>query len=313
MPFFSIIIPLYNKDMHIYDTLNSVLNQTFTDYEIIIVNDGSTDNSLTEVKKIIDNRLVIYDQENKGVSQARNFAMQNATGDYFAFLDADDIWKPNHLQNLNKLIIEFPNCGMYCANYIFDYGDNYTVNPKFPTLPIATNWSGIVHDFFNASITFRIALTSAVAVPQEVTHTIGLFSPKITSGQDTDFWTRIALEKDVCFTKQQSVLYNTCASNRITNKSILNKNLTTFEQFLDAEKSNLSLKKFNDMYRSEYAIHYKIVGDLDSFNFYKKGINFKSISIKNKILLHLPRPFLIALWHWKQWGKAFKKGLAYNF
>lgn len=313
MPKFSVIIPLYNKEAHVLNTLKSVLRQSVTDYEIIVVNDGSTDNSLAKVNTVIDHRLVIYNRKNEGVSQARNFAMQNATGDYFVFLDADDIWKKNHLENLNQLITQHPNCGMYCANYCFDYGDGHIVNPKFHTLPETPNWSGIISDFFEASMTNRIALTSAVAIPNEVIRTIGFFSPEITSGQDTDFWTRIALEKDVCFTKKQSVLYNACATNRITNKSILNKHLTTFEQFLNAEKSNISLKKFNDMYRSEYAIHYKIAGDLDSFNFYKKGINFKSISIKNKVLLQLPKPFLIALWQCKQWGKAFKKGLAYNF
>ncbi|QYS90674.1 glycosyltransferase family 2 protein [Flavobacterium covae] len=90
---FSVIIPLYNKENYIYNTLISVINQTYTYFEIIIVNDGSTDKSLEIVKNINDSRIKIFEQNNKGVSSARNLGIKNATGSLIAFLDADDLWK----------------------------------------------------------------------------------------------------------------------------------------------------------------------------------------------------------------------------
>lgn len=85
MPYFSVIIPLYNKESFIEKTLECVLNQTFKDFEIIIVNDGSTDNGLEKIKKFTDNRIKIFQQENQGVSVARNKGMEMAEGEYFCF------------------------------------------------------------------------------------------------------------------------------------------------------------------------------------------------------------------------------------
>lgn len=88
----SVVIPLYNKDKQIAKTLYSVLKQTYPNFEVIVVNDGSTDNSLSEVSKISDSRIRLICQENKGVSAARNRGIQEAKSDYIAFLDADDEW-----------------------------------------------------------------------------------------------------------------------------------------------------------------------------------------------------------------------------
>lgn len=108
MPKFSVIIPLYNKAAYIRNTLNTVLVQEFMDFEIIIVNDGSTDNSDQIVKSISDARIHYFYQENQGASQARNKAIELATGEYLALLDADDIWDSHHLKTINQLIMEHP-------------------------------------------------------------------------------------------------------------------------------------------------------------------------------------------------------------
>ena len=111
MPFLSVIIPLYNKESYIKNTLRSVLEQNFTDFEIIIVNDGSTDNSLEIVSSFKDERIQVIHQPNSGASSSRNKAIQSAKTQYIAFLDADDFWFPNHLEELVQLIQDFPNCG----------------------------------------------------------------------------------------------------------------------------------------------------------------------------------------------------------
>lgn len=101
---FSVIIPLYNKESQIKKTLESVLNQTFKDFEIVIVNDGSIDKSIEVVESFDDNRIRIINQNNSGVSQARNRGIIEANRKWIAFLDADDLWKPNKLEKYSKII-----------------------------------------------------------------------------------------------------------------------------------------------------------------------------------------------------------------
>jgi glycosyltransferase involved in cell wall biosynthesis len=116
---FSVVIPLYNK-AHIIDrTVASVLTQTLRDFELIIVNDGSTDDSLEIIGKYVnDSRIRIVNQENKGVSAARNKGVFEATFNYVAFLDGDDEWLPNYLAKIKEAIELFPNAGMYgCTSW----------------------------------------------------------------------------------------------------------------------------------------------------------------------------------------------------
>ena len=98
MPFFSIIIPLYNKENFIVKTINSALRQTFSNFEIIIINDGSTDESLNRLKIFNDRRIRIFDIPNSGVSVARNYGIKKSKSKMIALLDSDDIWEKNHLE-----------------------------------------------------------------------------------------------------------------------------------------------------------------------------------------------------------------------
>ena len=117
MTFFSVIIPLYNKEYYIENTIKSVLNQSFNDFEVVIVDDGSTDDSLKLASQFQDSRITIIKQKNQGASVARNKAIETAKGQYIAPLDADDIWHKNHLLELKSLINSFPNAGLFCNNY----------------------------------------------------------------------------------------------------------------------------------------------------------------------------------------------------
>ncbi len=109
----SVIIPVYNGEKFIQDAIESVLAQTYKDYEIIVVNDGSTDNTEEVLKPYIDKRLIRYFyQENKGVSAARNKGIREARGEYIAFLDADDVWVDVHLQNSVDALFSHPEAGL---------------------------------------------------------------------------------------------------------------------------------------------------------------------------------------------------------
>ena len=86
----SIILPIYNAEKYLHETIQSVLNQTYTNFELIAVNDGSTDGSMDVLQRIADDRLRIIDKKNTGVSDTRNMAIKAARGEYICFLDADD-------------------------------------------------------------------------------------------------------------------------------------------------------------------------------------------------------------------------------
>src|SRR5690606_8126065 len=98
MPRFSVIIPLYNKENFVAATIDSVLAQSFSDFELIVVDDGSSDNSGQIVQSYTDKRITYIRTENRGVSSARNLGIEKASADYITFLDADDLWKPDFLQ-----------------------------------------------------------------------------------------------------------------------------------------------------------------------------------------------------------------------
>lgn len=126
---FSVVIPLYNKAEYIGNCINAILKQTYSNFEIVIVNDGSTDSSANIVESISDKRIRLINQLNAGVSAARNRGVEEAAYDIVAFCDADDIWEPNHLEILAELAIRYPECGVYATSY-------YTrKNNHAPTLP----------------------------------------------------------------------------------------------------------------------------------------------------------------------------------
>lgn len=112
----SVVIPLYNKAHTIADTLHSVMSQTHTDFEVIIVNDGSTDNGVEVIKQNFnDPRIRIINQENQGVSVARDRGVEEAQSNYIAFLDADDKWHSEYLRIMNTAISRYPNAALYSS------------------------------------------------------------------------------------------------------------------------------------------------------------------------------------------------------
>ena len=123
----SVVIPLYNKAHTIERTLGSVLNQTFTDIEVVIVNDGSTDNGVEVIKNFTsDPRIRIINQENQGVSVARNRGVAESKYEYIAFLDGDDEWLPAYLFKMVEAIKMYPDAGMFCcAGYVRNSGGTY--------------------------------------------------------------------------------------------------------------------------------------------------------------------------------------------
>lgn len=284
--FFSIIIPLYNKEKSVKNTLKSALAQTLQNFEIIVVNDGSTDNSLAEVANMKDERIRLFTFENQGVSSARNYGVNKAASGLVVFLDADDVWKPNHLESLKGLYNSFPDCGMWATAYenVFD---GKTITSNYHNIPKTSNWSGIVHDFFESSSINCIASSSSVMISKKVFNELGGFNPIYDSGEDIDLWIRIALNHPVAFTSIISVVINMTADNQATKTSIHSRNHLDFDSFHTEETANPSLKKYLDLNRFSIAIQYKLEGNQLIANEMIQKIDLKNLNRKQQLLLKM--------------------------
>jgi glycosyltransferase involved in cell wall biosynthesis len=204
----SIVIPLYNKEHQIANTLQSVFGQTFTDFEIIIVDDGSTDNSSSVVSSINDTRIRLIHQNNAGVSVARNRGIAEAHGEFVAFLDADDEWKPDYLATQVKLVEEYPQCDIFATNYEFCNDSGKVTSTIIRRLPF-NGTSGILSNYFEVASNSHPPLwTSAVMVRKSAIESIGGFPIGIKSGEDLLTWARLFVNCEFAFCTDVLAIYN---------------------------------------------------------------------------------------------------------
>ena len=210
---FSAIIPLYNKEAEVGRAVRSALAQTYAPAEIIVVDDGSTDGGAAMVEAIGSPLVKLIRQPNAGVSAARNRGMAEATGDLYAFLDADDEWEPRFLEKTAELIARFPECGLYCTGFDIVRGSrNADGGKSHPAAQPAEE--GIVGDYFGSAISLYIASGSSSVIPARVIKELGGFPEGMKLGEDQYMWTKIALSHPVCFTPEKLVKVHTTASNR---------------------------------------------------------------------------------------------------
>ena len=192
---FSIIIPLYNKANYILKTVNSVFNQTFPEFELIVVNDGSTDESLDKIKHFKDNRFKIISQENAGVSVARNNGVKQAKYSYVAFLDADDWWDDHFLEEMKMLIGKYPEAGIYGCNYYYVKNGKCRLADKGLEKGFT---AGYINYFKVYAKTFCVPFNcSFVIVDKTVFNAGGGFNPRLRFGEDFDLWASIALKSKI--------------------------------------------------------------------------------------------------------------------
>ena len=294
MPKFSVIIPLYNKEKDIKKTLLSVLNQSFDDFEIIIINDGSTDNSEEIVKSVIDKRICLFTKKNEGVSIARNYGVEKATSNYVVFLDADDYWYANHLDNLNTLTIKFPNNMWFATAYEKKRNNNLTTPMVSPIMDKGKNWIGEVSSYFENCFLDCMAWTSAVCMKIEFFKTLNGFDISIThgAGEDTDLWLRAALKSPLVFSNTVTARHNLDGSNRISNTPTLKRVFMDLDKYEKLAIDNQNLKKYLDLNRYSFALQFKMSNDLESFRKYYQKIDLKNLNNKQQFLLKQNRFFL---------------------
>lgn len=302
MALISVIVPLYNKAFIIKKTLQSVLDQIYTDFEVLIVNDGSTDTSYEIVKKFDDSRIKILNQENKGAATARNTGVKNAKGKLIAFLDADDTWLPNHLETLVNLYYDFPNCGIYCNRYSILDSSNVEKKPHF--ININENYRGVIPNYFKSNKPFRIAITLNTLIPKTIIEEENFFSENVSNGQDLELWTKIALKHNIAINNVTTCIYNYYISNSLSKTKISEMKLLDFSQFEKNEKVNPDLKSFLDLYRLEYGLHFKIIGEKEKAAFYLNNVDSTNKTYKIKLLLVTPSFILRSLLKIKHWLRS---------
>lgn len=204
----SVIIPLYNKEQQIGRTLRTVLNQTYNDIEVIVVNDGSTDNSLSEVIKYDDPRIRLINQSNAGVSAARNRGIYEAKGDLIAFIDADDEWDKEYLTTHIDLIERYPDASVYATNYRFCNSKGKEFSTLIRNLPFNSE-DGLLTNYFRVASSSHPPLwTSAVIIRKNAFDFIGGFPVGIKSGEDLLTWARLAALYKIAYCRKPLAVFN---------------------------------------------------------------------------------------------------------
>ncbi len=288
----SVVIPLYNKEQSIIITLQSVLNQTCKDFELIIVNDGSTDNSAKVVKDYIDNvqttiNICLINKDNGGVSSARNCGIKQATGEYIAFLDGDDLWADTYIEELSKLINDFPGFSIYGIRCVEINDDDIPVIPQTDFFRGCVNWS----------YQYMCYSGSSTCVRREDAFIVGLFDERLTYGEDKDLWFRLQLlGGGACYHKPLA-FYRQNSENRAMKRVIpLNKHLAFYiDKYANDRKNNRAFRAFFDaeIIYVLYPYLFDAVWKKDA-KYLSKKIDYKNL--KKSFWFRMHFPYLYALY-----------------
>lgn len=197
-PLFSIVIPLFNKESTIRMTVDSCLTQTFSDFEVVIVDDGSTDRSLSIVENINDCRIRIIEQSNAGVSSARNRGVKHSRGKWVVFLDADDILLPIALEEFRELQSNYPSVDVLCCNH---YIETHNVQKLYST----KYKNGKVKYNFWAWLTKRLMPRAGALALKKAVAAETPFNEKLRRYEDVDVWFKL-LRKETFATSKKPVM-----------------------------------------------------------------------------------------------------------
>jgi glycosyltransferase involved in cell wall biosynthesis len=217
---FSVVIPLYNKREHILRTLDSVLRQSNNDFEIIVVDDGSTDGGPNLVEREYEHTVNLVRQPNGGVSAARNRGVEVARGEIIAFLDADDTWEPHFLSEIASMAHAFPDAGAFGTNYQFVVGEDSYIDPKI-RFPKKTVKPRVLDDYFDIGARGDLPfMMSSFCIKRDVFLFLGKFQQGVAMGEDQDLFCRVALNSSIAYSPSVLSFYHLDASNRACNQLV---------------------------------------------------------------------------------------------
>jgi glycosyltransferase involved in cell wall biosynthesis len=259
MPVISIVIPAYNAERTILETIASVRQQTFTDFELIVINDGSIDNTLDLLKTIEDDRLKVFSYNNGGVATARNRGICRSTGEFIAFLDADDLWTDDKLELQLAALKEHPNAGLA-------YSWTYNMSEEGELLyPIEPTFSGAV--YADLLLWNFLSNGSNPLIRRQAIESVGEFRPPSTTA-DWDYWLRIAANWNFVLVSKHHVFYRHSSKSMSAKLDILKgETLTTLEKaFASApvEFQHLKNQSLSNTYQYYAEVYLRHVNNSDS-------------------------------------------------
>ncbi|MFO7891418.1 MAG: glycosyltransferase [bacterium] len=271
LPFISIIIPTFNRKSRIITAIDSVLRQTYQNFELIIIDDGSTDNTEKAIKSY-ENKVKYFYQTHRGVSAARNSGIQKSKGDYICFLDSDDEWVENKLETQVTLVRSDPQIKICYTDEIW-IRNGVRVNPK----KIHQKYSGRI---YQRCLPLCIISPSSVMIHRDVFEQAGRFDPQMTVCEDYDLWLRISHHYPVTFIPQPLIIKKGGHEDQLSQKfwGMDRYRVKAMEKML--QKDNLSLK---DKKATIKMLQRKC--DILSNGFLKRGKKQQAeyfISLKNK-------------------------------
>lgn len=302
---FTVVMPIYNKGNVLERAILSVLNQTFKDYELILVNDGSYDNSEKICIKFSDGGKIKYKyQDNAGVSVARNSGIISSNATLITFLDPDDEWYPNHLESLYEVYVENKKAkALYSTAYDINLFNGRKVSVKETTYSSLFKEKEQIWKLYDNPFAIGNAFkyppihTNSIMIPREIFQKTGCFLPGCKKSQDTDMWYRIGLEYPFVLINKSTTLYHR-EDSTATRSHKMNYNwpfLKTADTFIrnnPKHRLTKSLKECVDVNRISMARHLIMEGKRDEartklIEIYG-GKSVRQRLILTKILFYLP-------------------------
>ncbi|MCB0456601.1 MAG: glycosyltransferase family 2 protein [Flavobacteriaceae bacterium] len=277
----SVIIPLYNKAQYITQSMESVLKQSFTDFELIVVNDGSDDNSLDLISSYSDKRIKIYTTEHKGVSHARNFGLEKSCFNWVSFLDADDWWHPDFLSEILKQRAHYPNDTVFVTGRTHVFS---TKNWRYSAIGIPQDGDCKKINYFKTISTSLppINCSNAVVLKEEIlSH--GGFKVRQKKHEDHDLWSRICVERELVFLNKNLSFYRNTDKNSASNKFYHPDDFCSFLDTLISIKGTLS--KDGSTYFQKYCNRFVLVNYIKYYAKYSKEED-KKVLVRAGKLLH---------------------------
>lgn len=196
----SVVIPVYNGAKYIRECLLSVFNQTYTNIEVIVIDDGSSDDLEGQIREF-KKRIRFFRRPHEGLSKTRNFGLKMAKGKYVAFLDVDDLWKPEKLSAQVNLMEKNPGIGMvYCAVDLIDERGQ-PIDGMQKSFQKASGW------IFKNLLECNFICISTVVIKKEVVDNVGFFNEKFKIANDYDYWLRLSLLTQVDCLSEPLALY----------------------------------------------------------------------------------------------------------
>ena len=300
MPKVSVIIPAYNAMAYLPETLESVLNQTFTDFEVLIINDGSPDGIVEWASEIKDSRVKLISQENQGLSGARNTGIWSSQSEYLAFLDADDIWEAKKLEKQVEYLDKHLDVGL-----VSSWIGNVDRHGNFIDIyDCSEAGEDLTKELFRSNILY---CGSTPLVRRICFEKVGFFERSLSSAADWDMWLRIAVYFPIFVIQEPLVQYRRYPNSMSTNFRLM---IQELDEVME-RSVQLAPKKFKNVERIgsshlsiQYAWGYLIKDDFhEAFWFAKQAFIRRPKLIFSISYLHLI--FLIA-------AKHFLKPQTYN-